>query len=338
MLAGLAAILGPLAGGQLARVTDWRGLFLFLAGAGAVLLLAALVVLRETLPVHRRTGGGVRQTGRDYRRLVADPLFLGAVLITGFLNAALFAYLSGATYVLQGHYGLSPQGYALAFGLNSLGFMVFGHVAGRLAERWSQRGTLVIGIAMCAAGAAGLLATGLLDLPLIAIVVSLLSLVSGVAVTTPPTTSLALQDYPQLAGTASSLLGLARFALGGLAAPLVGVAGADAILPLGVVTAVSVALAVITHRTLLRGPATAPLPQPARDQALSPEGTVESGVERLADVKAGPVAVEVLDRPGPEPSLIPSVQPIPHPHHTRRTLCAPSTPMPLRPRPHRWSR
>jgi hypothetical protein len=196
----------------------------------------------------------------------------------------------------------------------------------------------VIGIAMCAAGAAGLLATGLLGLPLVAIVVSLLSLVSGVAVTTPPTTSLALQDHPRLAGTASSLLGLARFALGGLAAPLVGIAGADAVLPLGVVTAVSVALAVITHLTLLRGPATGPPPRPAGDQALSPEGTAGTGGERLDDLDAGPVAVEVLDRAGPGPSPTPSVQPIPHPHHTRRTPCAPSTPMPLRPRPRRWSR
>ena len=43
-------------------------------------------------------------------------------------------------------------------------------------------------------------------------VLSLLTMVSGVAVTTPPATSLALTGYPHMAGTASSLLGLARFA------------------------------------------------------------------------------------------------------------------------------
>jgi hypothetical protein len=41
-------------------------------------------------------------------------MFVGAVLITGFTYAAIFAYLSGATYILQGMYGLSPQGYWLA--------------------------------------------------------------------------------------------------------------------------------------------------------------------------------------------------------------------------------
>lgn len=251
VLGGLAAIVGPLIGGQLARVTDWRGLFLFLAAIGGVLLAASLFIFRETLPAAQRTSGGMKQTGRDFRRLLSDRLFLGAVLVTGFVNAALFAYLSGATYILQGIYGLSPQGYSLAFGLNSFGFMVFGYLAGRAAERWSERGTLIAGLAMCSAGALGLLATGLYGLPLVVVILSLLVMVSGVAVTAPPTTSLALADYPELAGTASSVLGLTRFAFGGIAAPLVGLGGAHTVLPLGIVTVASVILAVMAHIVLI---------------------------------------------------------------------------------------
>jgi hypothetical protein len=50
-----------------------------------------------------------------------------------------------------------------------------------------------------------------------------------------------------MAGTASSLLGLARFAFGGVAAPLIGLGGADDALPLGIVTVVSMTLAVATY-------------------------------------------------------------------------------------------
>jgi hypothetical protein len=162
----------------------------------------------------------------DFRRLLADRLFVGAVLVTGFTNAAIFAYLSGATYVLQGMYWLSPREYSFAFGLNSLGFMVFGYLGGRLSGRCSEKGTLVIGLVMCALGASGLLATAALHRPLFAVIGSLFTMVSGVTVTYPPATSLALANHPDLAGTASPLLGLARFASGGLAAPLVGVGGA----------------------------------------------------------------------------------------------------------------
>ena len=191
---------------------------------------------------------GFAHTLRDFRRLLADRVFVGAVLITGFTYSAIFAYLSGATYILQGVYGLSPQGYSFAFGLNSLGFMVFGFIAGRLSERWSERGTLIVGLIMTAAGALGLLATALLHLPLVAIVLSLFTMVSGVAVTSPPATSLALKDYPDIAGTASSLLGLARFAFGGFAAPLVGIGGATDAVPFGLVAAASAAAAVLCLR------------------------------------------------------------------------------------------
>jgi DHA1 family bicyclomycin/chloramphenicol resistance-like MFS transporter len=252
VIGGLAAIIGPVIGGQLASVTDWRGIFGFLAAVGAAILVACLVVFRETLPRSDRVAGGLMRTGRDFGRLLSDRVFLAAVLITGFVNAALFAYLAGATYVLQGIYGLSPQGYSFAFGLNSLGFMVFGFVAGRVSERWSERGTLAVGLVMCLVGAGGLLATATLALPLIAVVGSLLTMVSGVAVTTPPATSLAMANYPDIAGTASSLLGLARFGFGGLAAPLVGLGGAETAVPLGLVTVASAAVAACVHLTLGR--------------------------------------------------------------------------------------
>ncbi|MEO3778273.1 multidrug effflux MFS transporter [Micromonospora sp. B11E3] len=264
VLGGLAAIIGPVIGGQLANLTDWRGVFLFLAAVGAAILITSTTIFRETLPSEHRGGGGFPQTGRDFRHLLSDRVFLGAVLVTGMVNAALFAYLSGATYVLQGIYGLSPQGYSFAFGLNSLGFMVFGFVAGRLCEWWSEKATLVVGLVMCVAGAGGLLVTAAFHLPLIAIILSLLTMVSGVAVTTPPTTSLALADYPHVAGTAASLLGLARFAFGGLAAPLVGLGGGTNPVPFGLITVVTTLLGLVAYATLMRRPATT-YPHPTGD-------------------------------------------------------------------------
>ncbi|WP_231920259.1 multidrug effflux MFS transporter [Microlunatus soli] len=252
VIGGLAAIIGPQLGGQLSRITDWRGLFVFLAALGAVIIAVIAVVYRETLPTDRRTVGGFGQIGRHFRTLLDDRRFVGAVLTQGFATAAIFGYLSGATYVLQGIYGLSPQQYALAFGLNSAGFMLFGYLAGRLVEHWSVTGTLAVGLAMAGAGALGLLACGLVALPLPVVIISLLIMVGGVAASTPPTTTIALADYPQLAGTASSLLGMARYAFGGVAAPFVGIAGAATILPLGVVTSLAILLAAIAFVTLAR--------------------------------------------------------------------------------------
>jgi MFS transporter, DHA1 family, multidrug resistance protein len=270
VVGGFAAIVGPLLGGVLSTFTDWRGMFLFLAAIGTLLLIVALTGFAETLPIEQRSARGSAETLRGYRTLLADRIFLGAVLNQGFLYAALFAYLAGSTFVLQDIYGLSPQWYAAAFGLNSAGHMVSGYVAGRAAERWSILGTLGVGVAVTGVGALGLLVAGLIAMPLWVVIVALFLLSSGVALSAAPATTLALAEYPHMAGTASSLLGMVRFGFGGVAAPLVGVAGALSILPLGVVTVVSVALAAAAglllapRRSTERAPSSAAAPEPAR--------------------------------------------------------------------------
>jgi DHA1 family bicyclomycin/chloramphenicol resistance-like MFS transporter len=200
----MAAIVGPMLGGLLTSVVDWRGLFVFLAVLGALILVAVLVVFRETLPVERRTSGGFAQTARDYRTLFGDRVFVGAVLNQGFMYAAVFAYLAGSTFVLQDIYGLSPQWYAACFALNNVGGVIAGWLGGRLSERWSVVGTLVIGIVVGGAGALGLIVAGLVHVPVGAVIAALFLLAFGVLVSGPPATTLALAEYPQMASPAPS--------------------------------------------------------------------------------------------------------------------------------------
>lgn len=255
VIGGFAAIVGPLIGGVLSAVMNWRGLFGVLAAIGAVILALTLIEFTETLPPQRRTIGGFGRIALDIRTLATDQRFRAAVLSQGFMYAALFAYLAGSTFVLQDIYGLSPWGYALAFGLNSAGFMVFGFLSARASDRWSVDGTLWIGTGVAALGALGLLLAGIEPMPVWLVIASLFLLASGVAITTPPATTRALVDYPHIAGTASSLLGTVRFGFGGVAAPLVGVAGSLTILPLGIVTTVAVAIAGLILLTATQNPA-----------------------------------------------------------------------------------
>jgi DHA1 family bicyclomycin/chloramphenicol resistance-like MFS transporter len=185
------------------------------------------------------------------------------------MYAALFAYLSGATFVLQDIYGLSPLGYALAFGANSAGFMVFGHLAGRFSERGHVHAVLASGVVVATAGAIGLLAAGLVPMPLWVVLASLFALAAGVSISSPPATTLALIGYPQIAGTASSLLGMVRFGFGGIAAPLVGVAGASSILPLGVVTVTTTAAVALVLIGTARGRAARHSPPTTSSTALT---------------------------------------------------------------------
>jgi DHA1 family bicyclomycin/chloramphenicol resistance-like MFS transporter len=242
LISGLAPVIAPVLGGQLNRVMSWRGIFGVLAGFGLVLLLAGQFGVRETLPSDRRVRGGLGSTFRGFGLLLRDRFFVGVALASGLAAASMFAYIAGATFVLQRIYGLSPQGFSLAFGVNSLGIMAAAQISARLIKRWSPMRMLAVGLIVNLAGALGLVTTVLLGLGLVFLLASLFVMVSAIGLILPNGTALAMAGHADQAGTASALLGLLQYVIGGLVAPLVGLAGQQTAVPLGVV-AVTVSVA-----------------------------------------------------------------------------------------------
>lgn len=236
LISGFAPVIAPVLGGQLGKIMSWRGIFGVLAGFGLVLLLIGIFELRETLPAHRRTTGGLPATLRGFAGLLRDRLFLGSTLSSGLGCASLFAYISGSTFVLQRIYGLSAQAFSLVFGLNALGIVAAGQVGGSLARRWSALRILALGLAGNLLGASGVACSVLLGLDLPFLLGSLFVMVSALGLVFPTATAVAMADYPDQAGAASSLLGVSQYLFGAVAAPLVGVAGETSAVPLGVVT------------------------------------------------------------------------------------------------------
>jgi MFS transporter, DHA1 family, multidrug resistance protein len=236
LIAGLAPVIAPILGGQLSRIMSWRGIFGVLAGFGALLLLAGWLGLKETLPPERRIVGGFGKTLHGYNTLLHDRFFVGCALSSGLAGASMFAYISGSTFVLQRIYGMSPQGFSFVFGAISLALVIAAQVGGRLALVWPLTRVLGFGLAVNVFGAASLLASVIIGLPLGALIAALSVMVSAIGLIFPTANALALADYPDLAGTASSLQGLSQFVFGAVAAPLVGIAGEQTALPLGIVT------------------------------------------------------------------------------------------------------
>jgi DHA1 family bicyclomycin/chloramphenicol resistance-like MFS transporter len=233
LVGGVAPILAPVIGGQLLHVTDWRGIFVVLAGLGAALLLAAFVGLSESLPPERRSSEGLAGTRRALRVLAADRRFAGYAMTSGFVMGAMFAYIAGSPFVLQEIYGLSPQAYSLVFAANGLGIVAASYLSRSLIGRLRPAQLVHAGVAIAAVGAALLLVTVLLEAPVGFVLPALFLVVSPVGLVGPNATALALADHPSIAGAASALLGVAQFLIGAVAAPLVGLAGTGSALPLG---------------------------------------------------------------------------------------------------------
>ncbi|GGU95384.1 Bcr/CflA family drug resistance efflux transporter [Kitasatospora herbaricolor] len=255
LISGLAPMFAPMLGAQLLRVTTWRGTFAALGVLGLLLTVFALVSLRETLPPEGRHGGGLAATLRTIGRLLRDVRFLGLVLTSSFAFGALFAYISGSSFVLQQVYGVSPQTYSLLFGLNSFAIVGVTQLNGRLlAHRFSARALMTAGLVVGAVAAVVLLLlTGVWDLGLAGFCPPVFVMMASMGVVLPNSAAQALTMVePATAGSASALLGVGTFLCGALVAPLSSAGGEPSALVLGAVVLGCSALAGTAYLVLCR--------------------------------------------------------------------------------------
>lgn len=246
-----APVVAPVVGSQLIRVTDWRGVFGVLAGVGVLLFGCAYFGVAETLPPERRAAGGLGATASALPRLATERRFAGYALAGGLSFAAMFAYISASSFVFQRVYHTSAQMFAVLFALNACGLVLANSVNARLVRRYSPRVLLDIGLAGAAVGAAGVLVAVLDGRGWWLLAPPLFVMVSSVGLTQPNATALALEDHRGAAGSASAIMGLAKYLLGAAVAPLVGLAGITAV-PMGVVCLTAAVLAVVVRATALR--------------------------------------------------------------------------------------
>jgi len=259
----LGPIVAPVAGGQLLHITDWRGIFVVLGGAAAVLLVVAIRVVPETLAPGARHAGGLGAMVTALREVGRDRVFLGYGISSGLVFGALLAYIAASSFVLQDIYGLSPQAYSLFFAANGLALVAATHLNGRLIGRVAPHTLLLVGLGLTTLGAANLaVAVAIPDSPVGAVLPAFLLIVMSIGFVQPNATALAMEGHPRVAGSASALLGLLQSVGGAVVAPVVGLAGTATAVPLAIVVGVLVAGAWVAL-LLTRAPRPVPVEAPS---------------------------------------------------------------------------
>jgi DHA1 family bicyclomycin/chloramphenicol resistance-like MFS transporter len=215
LVVSISPILAPLTGSGIIAVFGWRGVFWALTLAAIIAFILALTQLPETLAAHHRAANSWRGAFSSYLRLLADPYFLGLTLVGSFGVSAFFVYLANASFVIIGHYGLSPTVFSLCFALNAASFFGFSQLTARLTARYGLAAVIraaSAGFAMCMLGAALVFALGFDSLPLM--MAFLFAGYGFLGLVLPPSAVLSLEQHGAIAGTASALMGALQFVVG----------------------------------------------------------------------------------------------------------------------------
>ncbi|KYD03982.1 multidrug effflux MFS transporter [Bacillus atrophaeus] len=224
---GAAPILAPITGGFVLQFSEWPTVFIILAIIGFFIFIAVTAALPESLPIEKRTTGGLKETLQTFRLLLGDRSFMGFAFSQAFILTGMFAYISGSPFVLQNIFGVSAQMFSFLFAVNGAGIIAATQITGRLAAKRDERTLFTFGLILSIIGSITLLAALALNLGIIAVCIALFVIVSCVGIVTTTGFALAMQKQEKGAGSAAALLGLLPFIGGALAAPLVGIAGEE---------------------------------------------------------------------------------------------------------------
>ncbi|MGY3437532.1 MULTISPECIES: multidrug effflux MFS transporter [unclassified Marinovum] len=223
LVISISPMLAPLAGSVLMGIGGWRLIFGVLAVAGAVALVLTARALPETLdPATRQPMNGANML-RGMRQLSRDKGFMGLTLVGGFGMASFFVYIAMAPFVFTGAYGLSPQGFSLAFAVNALGFFSASQLAASLGARYGAGRVVVlatVGFAVCVSilAAYALLA----PVPMLVLIGGLALANACLGLVVPTSMVLALEEHGPIAGLASSYGGTLQMVVGGMMIGLTG--------------------------------------------------------------------------------------------------------------------
>ena len=260
LVLGVAPVVAPSLGAAVLLHASWHWVFAVLVVLAGGLLLVAAFALPETLPVEHRRPLRLGAVGSTYLALLRDVRFVILVLVAALAMSGLFAYISGASFVLQGRYGLTQQVFAIVFGAGAVSFITASQVNVVLLKRFSPQNIVVA--ALCFGVIAGAAFVGLASAHvggLAAFLVPVWSILASMGLVIPNAPALALSRHHEAAGTAAALLGAAQFGIGAAVSPVVGLLGNDelalaVVMTTGVVVALLALVLVISRGTSgLRG-------------------------------------------------------------------------------------
>ncbi|MEU4690558.1 multidrug effflux MFS transporter [Actinoplanes sp. NPDC023714] len=240
---GIAPIAGPLLGAVILQLSGWRMSFWAVAALGGAMVVAVLVAVPESLPPHRRHGGGLRAFAVAGRQALARRRYVGYVLVSGSGMGAIFAYVATSAFVLQSMNGLSPVAYSVDFAANAAGMTIAALVAARLAGRVATRTVILVGqVAALGAGVAMLIGALRFGTPLPLVIVCFFVLMTAQGLIGPNGGALASAEVPEHPGTGSAVLGFVTWVAAGVIAPIAGLGGQGTAVPMAHLTIVCTVL------------------------------------------------------------------------------------------------
>ncbi|WP_058911857.1 Bcr/CflA family multidrug efflux MFS transporter [Entomohabitans teleogrylli] len=228
----IAPLLAPMIGGALLVWMSWHAIFWLLALAAVLACALIFFMIRETLPAEKRQAFHLRTTLGNFGALFRHKRVLSYMLASGFSFAGMFSFLSAGPFVYIELNHVAPEHFGYYFALNILFLFIVTTINSRFVRRVGAIRMFRSGLFAQFVMALWLVITTQLDAGFWAMVLGVAAFIGCVSMVSSNAMAVILDEFPHMAGTASSLAGTFRFGIGAIVGALLSVAPSTSAWPM----------------------------------------------------------------------------------------------------------
>lgn len=205
MVMAIAPMLGPMLGGGLDELFGWRASFVVFVGFGILVFGLCWLDLGET---NKTPSATFTKQFQSYPALFRSRRLWGYSLCLAFSRGAFFAFLAGAPLVTSTLFDMSTGTLGFYIGTITAGFFLGSFVSGRFSVRFSLTTMMIAGrIVACVGLSVGLLLFFAGYVHVLSLFGATIFVGIGNGLTAPSASAGAMSVKPELAGSASGLMG-----------------------------------------------------------------------------------------------------------------------------------
>ena len=216
LITTIAPLLAPIIGGWLLVLWNWHAIFWTLSVAALLTTVLVVTRIKETLPKEKRQWFHLRTTLGNFLSLFRHKRAFSYMLASGFSFAGLFSFLNAGPFVYIEVNHISPQNFGYYFALNIVFLFLMTLFNSRFVRRFGPLAMFRLGLYIQFAMGIWLLIVSALNLGFLPLVFGVAMFIGCVAMVSSNAMAVILDEFPHMAGTASSLAGTLRFGVGAM--------------------------------------------------------------------------------------------------------------------------
>ncbi|RRZ94628.1 Bcr/CflA family multidrug efflux MFS transporter [Erwinia sp. 198] len=216
----IAPLLAPILGGWMLLLWNWHAIFWAISLAAVVTTLLVVTQIKETLPHDKRQKFNMRTTLRNFLSLFRHKRVFSYMLASGFSFAGMFSFLNAGPFVYIELNHISPQDFGYYFALNVVFLFLMTLLNSRCVRRFGPLAMFRLGLLIQFTMGIWLVVVSALNLGFLPLVFGVAMFIGCVAMVSSNAMAVILEEFPHMAGTASSLAGTLRFGVGALVGAL----------------------------------------------------------------------------------------------------------------------